>query len=151
MVIEYARNVLGLKEATSTEFEPDTPHPVVSLLEDQIDVSSYGGTMRLGLSSSHLIKGRHIHKAYGQDVIYERHRHRYEVSNKYKDQLKEGGLELSGTTPEGSLVESVEWPDHLWSVGVQFHPEFTSKPFQPHPLFSAFIKASLERYKKSEK
>jgi CTP synthase len=150
MVIEYARHVLGLADATSTEFEPEADHPVVSLLEEQIDVSAYGGTMRLGLSPSHLKKSKNIQKAYGEEVIYERHRHRYEVSNKYKEQLEQAGLLISGTTSDGSLVESMEWKDHPWSVGVQFHPEFTSKPTAPHKLFSAFIKASLQRYKKSK-
>jgi CTP synthase len=150
MVIEYARHVLGLADATSTEFEPEADYPVVSLLEEQIDVSAYGGTMRLGLSPSHLKKSKNIQKAYGEEVIYERHRHRYEVSNKYKEQLEQAGLLISGTTSDGSLVESMEWKDHPWSVGVQFHPEFTSKPTAPHKLFSAFIKASLQRYKKSK-
>jgi CTP synthase len=150
MVIEYARNVLGLKEANSTEFSPETKAPVVSLLEEQVDIKAYGGTMRLGKSDSHLKPGTQIHEAYGSQVISERHRHRYEVSNRYRKELEGAGLVVSGLTPDASLVESVEWPDHPWGVGVQFHPEFKSKPTAPSPLFSRFIAACLASQRVTE-
>ncbi len=144
MVIEYARTILGLKDANSTEFAPDTKHAVVSLLEEQVDIKAYGGTMRLGLSATKLSPGTRIEEAYGKEVIFERHRHRYEVSNAYRKALQDGGLVVSGLTPDNALVECVEWPDHPWGVGVQFHPEFMSKPKAPSPIFSRFIKACLE-------
>lgn len=143
-VIEYARNVLDLDDADSTEFRPETKNPVISLLEEQLDITDLGGTMRLGNSESHLIPGTKIHESYNSDVVFERHRHRYEVSNSYRDQLAAGGLVISGYTPEGELVESLEWPEHPWGVGVQFHPEFKSTPIEPHPLFASFIEASKE-------
>ncbi len=148
MVIEYARHVLALSGAHSSEFSPETEHPVVSLLEEQVDIKAYGGTMRLGKSDSHLAPGTKIAAAYGAPVISERHRHRYEVSNRYRKRLEEAGLVMSGLTPDGSLVESVEWPGHPWGVGVQFHPEFKSKPVAPSPLFSHFIAACRESKKK---
>ncbi|MEW5814295.1 MAG: CTP synthase [Spirochaetota bacterium] len=144
MVIEYARAVTGLPEADSTEFSPAGPVPVIDLLVEQVDVKVYGGTMRLGRSNTHLLKGMQIRSIYNSDVISERHRHRYEVSNKYRNALAEAGLKISGITPDGSLVESIEWPDHPWGIGVQFHPEFISKPVKPHPLFKSFIQASLK-------
>lgn len=144
MVIEYARNVLGFEDADSTEFSPSTQHPVISLLEEQVDVKMYGGTMRLGRSETLLQDRTRIFEAYGKNLVYERHRHRYEVSNSYRDQLIQAGLVIGGVTPEGALVESVEWPDHPWGVGVQFHPEFTSTPTSPGPLFAAFVKAGLD-------
>lgn len=143
MVIEYCRNVLGYKDANSAEFRPEGPHSVIALLEDQVDVTEYGGTMRLGGSFTHLKEKTHIFQAYKKEkVIRERHRHRYEVANKYKNELEEKGLCISGLTPDGALVESVEWPDHPWGVAVQFHPEFTSGPLKPGPLFYDFVKAS---------
>ncbi len=148
MVIEYARNAADLAGANSTEFNPESRAPVVSLLEEQMDIKEYGGTMRLGRSESHLKEGTKIREVYGTPIIYERHRHRYEVSVKYRELLEEAGLMVSGVTPGNSLVESVQWPDHPWSTGVQFHPEFTSKPIAPHPLFAAFIKASMENGKR---
>lgn len=144
MVIEYARNVLGYEDANSSEFRPESPHCVISLLEEQVDVTQYGGTMRLGLSESKISKGTKIYEAYGTESILERHRHRYEVSNRYKQELCDKGLIISGTTPDGELVESVEWPDHPWSTGVQFHPEFTSRPTKAGPLFREFVKAALK-------
>jgi CTP synthase len=146
-VIEYARSCLGLAGAHSTEFSPDTPDPVVSLLEEQVDIKSFGGTMRLGKSDTHLARDTKIARAYGATVISERHRHRYEVANRYRPRLQEAGLVLSGLTPDGSLVESVEWPDHPWGVGVQFHPEFKSRPLAPSPVFSSFIAACAEARK----
>ena len=150
MVIEYARNIAGLKGANSSEFNPETLAPVVSLLEEQQGLKDYGGTMRLGRSESHLKEGTKIREAYESPIIFERHRHRYEVSVKYRELLEEAGLMVTGVTPGNGLVESVQWPDHPWSTGVQFHPEFTSRPTSPHPLFSAFIKASLDGQKKGK-
>ncbi len=143
MVIEFARNVLKLKDANSTEFDPKTDYPVISLLEEQIDIKRMGGTMRLGRGESRLLRGSLIHRIYGSDVIFERHRHRYEVSNIYRDAFEENGLVISGVTEDNSLVESVEWKGHPWGIGVQFHPEFNSKPVTPHPLFSSFISACM--------
>jgi CTP synthase len=149
MIIEYARFVLGLEGANSTEFSPETKHPVVSLLEEQVDVKAYGGTMRLGRSETRLMPGTRILAAYGSEVISERHRHRYEVSNRYRSRLEEAGLRVSGVTADSALVESVEWPNHPWGVGVQFHPEFKSKPLAPSPLFSRFITACLQNQHKT--
>ena len=145
MVIEYARKVLDYRDAGSTEFQPETRHPVVSLLEEQIDVKNYGGTMRLGLSDSHLLAGTLIREIYGRPVIQERHRHRYEVSNRFRQELTEAGLIVAAVTSDHSLVESIHWPDHRWGIGVQFHPEFKSKPTDAHPLFGSFIAACIEQ------
>ena len=118
---------------------------MISLLEEQIDVKNYGGTMRLGLSDSHLLAGTRIREIYGQPVIQERHRHRYEVSNRFRQQLTEAGLIVAAVTSDHSLAESIQWPDHLWGIGGQFHPEFKSKPTAPHLLFESFIAASIEQ------
>ncbi|MDR2803806.1 MAG: CTP synthase [Treponema sp.] len=147
MVIEWARNVLRWEDADSTEFTQDTAHPVVGLLEDQIDVQMMGGTMRLGKSESRACEGTLIHNAYNETVIYERHRHRYEFSNKYRADMLTSGLVISAFTPDNALVESVEWPDHPWGAGVQFHPEFKSKPTAAHPLFIAFVQAIINNQK----
>ena len=144
-VIEWARNVLGLADANSSEFAPEGPSNVIALLEEQVDVTQYGGTMRLGLSESVAGEGTLIHAAYGQERIKERHRHRYEVNNEYRQVLQDSGLVFSAFTPDGQLVESTEWPDHPWAVGVQFHPEFTSSPLKAGPLFRDFVAASVER------
>jgi CTP synthase len=149
MVIEYARHVLHLANADSTEFKPETTNPVISLLEEQLDVTDMGGTMRLGKSESHILPDTRIHTSYNNEIIFERHRHRYEFNNSYRDPLTEAGLIISGYTPEGELVESVEWSDHRWGVGVQFHPEFKSTPIDPHPLFASFIKASIDHAAKT--
>ncbi|MDA3940903.1 MAG: CTP synthase [Spirochaetia bacterium] len=143
MVIEYARNVLELKSANSTEFAPETKYPVISLLEEQRGLRTMGGTMRLGKSKSILVSGTRIHQAYGKTEIWERHRHRYEVSSDYIEELRKSGLIIGGYTLDNNLVESVEWSNHPWSIGVQFHPEFISTPVNPHPLFIDFIKASI--------
>jgi CTP synthase len=143
MVIETARNVVGWADADSTEFNPDSAHAVVSLLEDQIDVKTYGGTQRLGKSESRLKEGSLIRKLYGAESIWERHRHRYEVSNAYRADLEKAGLRISALTPDDSLVEAVEWPDHPWGIGVQCHPEFKSRPTHPAPLFKSFIGACV--------
>ncbi|MFP4426811.1 MAG: CTP synthase [Spirochaetaceae bacterium] len=145
MVIEYARNVLGMEDADSTEFAPECDHPVISLLEEQIDVKNYGGTMRLGENASRLQPGTTIRKIYGSEMIRERHRHRYEVSNRYRQDLHDAGLRVTATTEDGTLVESVQWQEHPWGLGAQFHPEFKSKPVDAHPLFRSFVEASLLR------
>ncbi|GHU22471.1 CTP synthase [Spirochaetia bacterium] len=141
MVIEWARNVLGWNDADSTEFNHETTHPVISLLEDQVNIKDYGGTMRLGQSESCAKTGTHIFTAYKKSNIHERHRHRYEFSNQYRDAMAESGLNIAALTPAGDLVEAAEWPDHPWAVGVQFHPEFKSKPTEAAPLFRDFIAA----------
>jgi len=145
MVIEYARNVLALAGANSTEFDQETEYPVISLLAEQVDIETFGATMRLGRSESRLEEGTLINVAYGRKIIYERHRHRYEVSSIFREALKQAGLILSGFTADSVLVESIEWPEHPWGLGVQFHPEFKSKPIEPHPLFSSFIAACINR------
>jgi CTP synthase len=145
MVIDWGRNVLGLEGADSTEFNPDTKHPVISLLEDQVDVKNYGGTMRLGKSESVAEPDSLLMAAYGEKNIFERHRHRYEFSNRYRKEMAESGLRLTAFTPDGSLVECVEWPDHPWGLGVQFHPEFKSKPTAVSPLFRDFVAAARDR------
>ncbi|MDR1256787.1 MAG: CTP synthase [Spirochaetaceae bacterium] len=143
MVIEWARNVMGWTDADSTEFSHTTTHPVISLLEDQVDVRMMGGTMRLGISESSIAEGSLLYKAYGAASVHERHRHRYEFSNRYRDEMLQSGLVISAVTPDNALVESVEWPGHPWGAGVQFHPEFTSKPTAAHPLFTAFVQAVI--------
>jgi len=144
MVIEYARKELGWDDANSTEFVPDGDHPVISLLEEQIDVKAYGGTMRLGASNTYLQEHTHIREIYGAAIISERHRHRYEVSNRFLSDLSGAGLVVGGYTQDRALVEAVEWPGHPWGIGVQFHPEFKSKPIAPNPLFSSFVEACLD-------
>ena len=143
MTIEWARTVLGWEDADSSEFQPDSRHPVVSLLEEQLEVKNYGGTMRLGAGSSVLKDGSRVREAYGSETVQERHRHRYEFSNAFRAEMEGSGLRITGLTPDGGLVECVEWPDHPWGVGVQFHPEFKSRPVSPHPLFRSFVKACL--------
>ncbi|MDH7484302.1 MAG: CTP synthase [Spirochaetales bacterium] len=143
MVIEFARHVAGWPDAHSTEFNKSTSHPVVCLLEEQTKIKNYGGTMRLGAYDAITMPGTFIRSAYGHEHISERHRHRYEFSNDARPILEEKGLIISATTPNGELVEACEWPNHPWSVGVQFHPEFKSRPTAPHPLFREFIRAAL--------
>ncbi len=144
-VIELARNVAGLAGANSAEFDPQTPHPVIDLMADQRSVHDKGGTMRLGAYPCRLLEGSLAHKAYGVSEVRERHRHRYEFNNAYRDVLTRHGLVLSGLSPDQRLVEIVELPHHPWFLATQFHPEFTSRPHHPHPLFSAFVAASLRR------
>ena len=147
-VIEYARNVLGFEGAHSAEINPDTKYPVIDLMPDQKDVDEMGGTMRLGLYACKLEKGTKAYDAYNEEVIYERHRHRYEFNNEFRKELTEAGLILSGTSPDERLVEIVELKDHPWYVAAQFHPELKSRPNRPHPLFREFIKAALENSNK---
>jgi CTP synthase len=144
-VVEFARHVCGLKGANSTEFDKDTPHPVIDLMADQRTTVDKGGTMRLGAYPCTLLSGTVAAEAYGSTEISERHRHRYEFANAYRDRLKAAGLVLSGTSPDKHLVEMIELPDHPYFVGCQFHPEFKSRPAAPHPLFARFISAALER------
>lgn len=144
-VIEFARNVALLKGANSTEFDPRTPHPVIDLLPEQHKIRNKGGTMRLGDCECRLSMDSLSSKAYQKPVVYERHRHRYEFNNKYRDVLKEAGLRIAGVYPEKDLVEIIEISDHPWFVATQFHPEFSSKPQQPHPLFRDFVKAAVQK------
>jgi len=147
-VIEFARNVLGCAEANSTEFEPDTPDPVICLLEEQKTVTDKGGTMRLGAQPAILKEGTLAHRAYGKLEIVERHRHRYEFNPNYRERLIEKGMLPAATNPSGNLVEIVEIPNHPWFVAVQYHPEFKSSPLVPHPLFRDFIGAGLEKQRR---
>jgi CTP synthase len=144
-VIEFARNVIGLEDANSTEMDRDCPHPVVCLLDEQYDITNLGGTMRLGSYPCSLQEGSRAREAYGAALIQERHRHRYEFNNQYRPQFEEHGMVFSGTSPDGNLVEVIELPGHPWFVAVQCHPEFKSKPTKAHPLFRAFVKASRDR------
>ena len=155
-VIEFARHVAGLADAHSSEFNPNTTHPVIALITEWMDEtgqvetrhadSDLGGTMRLGGQTCNLQPGTLARNAYGEDSIIERHRHRYEFNNTYLDQLRDAGLIISGTSSDNSLVEMVELKDHPWFLACQFHPEFTSTPRDGHPLFSDFIKAALEQH-----
>ena len=152
-MIEFARNVCGLARANSTEFDRDTPHPVIGLITEWIDIdgkvevrdedSDLGGTMRLGAQNSYLVPGSMAQEIYGTDVIFERHRHRYEVNNKYVQTLQEAGMQVGGWSENKTLVETIEIPEHPWFFACQFHPEFTSTPRNGHPLFSSFVKAAL--------
>jgi len=144
-VIEFARNVCGYEGANSSEFDGDTPHPVIDLMETQKRISGMGGTMRLGCYTCRLLPDTHAREAYGADTIEERHRHRYEFNNAYREQMRARGMVFAGVSPDGALVEIVELEGHPWSVAVQFHPEFQSKPDRPHPLFRDFIAAALAR------
>ncbi|GAB7387868.1 CTP synthase [Bacillaceae bacterium] len=140
-VIEFARNVLGLEGANSSEIDRHTPHPVIDLLPEQKEIEDLGGTMRLGLYPCKMEEGSLAYEAYGGPLAYERHRHRYEFNNRYREQMKAAGMRISGTSLDGRLVEIIELVDHPWFVATQFHPEFTSRPNRPQPLFREFIKA----------
>ena len=143
-VIEYARNVVGLKGANSKEFDENPAYPVIDIMLEQKNVKGYGGTMRLGAYDCHLKKGSVAAKVYGAEIISERHRHRYEVNNEYIDKISEAGLVFSGMSPDGMLAEVVELPDLDWFVACQFHPEFKSRPDKPHPLFKGLISAAVK-------
>lgn len=156
MVIEYARNVLGMKNAHTVEIDPDTKYAVIDIMPEQkklIAKNNYGGTMRLGAYPTRLKEGTIARRGYGTEMIEERHRHRYEVSPQYIEKFEEGGMVFSGTSPDGVLMEIAELPEkkHPFFLGTQFHPEFQARPLAPHPLFSAFIKASIERKQKRTK
>jgi CTP synthase len=153
MVIEYARSVVGLEGASSSEFEPDSKYPVIATMEEQLDIvegkGDLGGTMRLGLYEAKLDEGSVVAETYGATVVSERHRHRYEVNNKYREQIAAEGLVFSGTSPDGKLVEYVELPRevHPYYVATQAHPELSSRPTRPHPLFAGLVKAALVHQK----
>jgi len=142
MVIEFARHK-GLEGAHSTEFDNKTPYPVIDMMEEQKKIKKMGGTMRLGAYKCKLRPGTIAHKAYKKDFISERHRHRYELNNEYRDRLEKDGLVIAGTTPDNFLVEIIELEDHPWYLGCQFHPEFKSRPNKPHPLFVSFLEAAI--------
>jgi CTP synthase len=150
-VIEFSRNVLKLPGANSTEFEASPQHPVINMMEDQKKIIDKGATMRLGSYECALTPGTLAAKAYAAPSVRERHRHRYEVNNAYVDQLKRGGVVISGVNPRRNLVEIIELKDHPWFVAVQFHPEFQSKPNKAHPLFAAFVGAAIKNQKKPGK
>jgi CTP synthase len=156
-VVEFARNVLGWKEAHTAEIDPNTPYPVIYLMREWFDyrtqkverrdeLSDMGGTMRLGAYPCRLVEGTLAAQAYKAEEIFERHRHRYEFNNQFRQAMEEAGLVISGTSPDGELVEIVELKDHPWFLGCQFHPEFKSKPMDCHPLFREYIRAAL-RYR----
>jgi CTP synthase len=144
-VSEFARHVCGMEGANSTEMDPETPYPVIDLLPEQKEIEDLGGTMRLGAQAVELAEGTRARAVYGEGTIHERHRHRYEVNNQFRELLIAEGLVVSGTFQEGRLVEIVELPDHPWFVASQFHPEFKSRPTRPAPLFREFVGAALER------
>lgn len=143
-VIEFARNVCGLNRANSSEFDTHTPDPVVHLMLEQENIANKGGTMRLGAYPCDILPGTKVREAYGQESINERHRHRYEINNLYRQQLEANGLKICGLSPDGNLVEIIELPEHPWFVGCQFHPEYKSRPNRPHPLFLGLIKAAIK-------
>ena len=146
--VEFARNVVGLKKANTTEIDKNTPYPVIDVMPEQEKLlvgEEYGGTMRLGSFPCKVRKGTIASKAYGKTTIYERHRHRYEFNNKYKSRLEKSGLVISGTSPNGKLVEVIELTKHPFFVGTQFHPEFKSRPLKPHPLYKKFIEVVVNR------
>lgn len=142
-VIEYSRNELGLERANSAEFEPETPHPVIDLMPEQKNIEDMGGTMRLGIYPCRLAEATESKSLYEEEIIYERHRHRYELNNEYRNKLKDNGMLMAGVSPDEKLVEIVEIEDHPWFVATQFHPEFKSRPNRPHPLFVGFVEAAL--------
>ena len=146
-VIEFARNVVGLKGAHSSELDPNTPYPVIDIMQDQMDVDNKGGTMRLGLYPCQLKEDSKSYEAYGKPVIDERHRHRYEVNNEFRESLEEKGMMISGVSPDGKLVEMIELKDHPWFVATQAHPEFKSRPNKAHPLFREFVKSAKNNEK----
>jgi CTP synthase len=145
--VEYARDVAGLKQADTTECDPQAPHRVIYKLRELLGVDEMGGTMRLGAWPCKLEPGSFAAKAYGKTEISERHRHRYEFNRDYEKTLTDAGLRITGRTPDENYVEIIEAPEHPWFLGCQFHPEFKSKPLEPHPLFAAFIGAALEHKK----
>ncbi|MAN27227.1 MULTISPECIES: CTP synthase [Mesonia] len=150
-VIEYARNILKIEDANSTEMDEQTKNPVIDIMESQKNITQMGGTMRLGAWDCELVEGSLIHQVYGKTKISERHRHRYEYNNKFKERLEEAGLVNSGINPQTGLVEVVELPNHPWFIGVQYHPEYKSTVKSPHPLFISFVKAAKEYAKKRKK
>ncbi len=146
-IIEFSRHVLGLDGANSAEINPDTPYPVIDILPEQKSVTDMGGTMRLGQYPCKLNKDAKAYKIYDEELIFERHRHRYEVNNDFRDKLREGGMIFAGTSPDDHIVEMIELPDHPWFIAGQFHPELKSRPNKPHPLFDSFVTAAYNRHK----
>jgi CTP synthase len=145
MVIEFARNVLGYHDANSSEMDTQTPHNVIDMMEEQKSITELGGTMRLGAYDCELVKGSRTYEAYGEkSLISERHRHRYEFNNAYKDEYESNGMKCVGINPASDLVEIVEIPEKRWYIGTQFHPEYSSTVLHPHPLFMDFIKVCSE-------
>ncbi len=140
---EFARNVAGLPGATSAEFDEDARYPVIDLMPEQAGVENKGGTMRLGAYPCKIVGGSKACAAYGEEMVYERHRHRFEVNNTYRDALVDAGLAITGLSPDERLVEMIEIPSHPWFVASQGHPEFKSRPHRPHPLFRDFIGAAI--------
>lgn len=143
-IIEFARHVLGMNDANSAEINPETPYPVIDILPEQKEVTDMGGTMRLGQYPCTLNPESKSYELYGASMIYERHRHRYEVNNDYRNDLLSGGMIFAGTSPDNHIVEMVEIPKHPWFVACQFHPEFKSRPNKPHPLFRGFVTAAAK-------
>jgi len=143
-VVEFARDVAGHTNAHSSEMDPTTSHPVIDLMDSQQDIEDKGGTMRLGIYPARLEEGTLARRLYGEPVVYERHRHRWEVNNKYRKELEESGLVMSGVSPDERLVEIIELADHPFFIASQFHPELKSRPDDPHPLFTGFIAAAME-------
>jgi CTP synthase len=144
MVIEFARNVLGLADANSSEMDQKTPHNVIDIMEDQKNITNMGGTMRLGAYQCQLAEGSRVRSIYDKEMIQERHRHRYEFNSDYRDNFEAAGMKCVGVNPECGLVEIVEIPEHRWYIGTQFHPEYSSTVLHPHPLFLNFVKAAIE-------
>lgn len=146
-IVEFARNVLGYRDAHSSEFDPNSYHQVIHIMPNQHDVTDLGGTLRLGSYPCHLSADTKAFQLYGKDLIHERHRHRYEVNNDYRTALTNAGMKLAGLSPDGHIVEMIEIPSHPWFIGTQAHPEFKSRPNKPHPLFKGFVGAALEHHK----
>ena len=150
-IVEFARNVIGYKDAHSMELNPDTTHPVIHIMSDQIGIEDIGGTLRLGSYPCVLKDNPLAYKLYGKKEIEERHRHRYEVNNDYREVLEENGMSLCGLSPDSRIVEMVEIPSHPWFIATQAHPELKSRPNRPHPLFKGFVEAALENQKEKNK
>jgi len=149
-IVEFARNVLGHRDAHSAELDPDTTHPVIHIMPEQIGIEDLGGTLRLGAYPCVLDTDSRAYKMYGRQEISERHRHRYEVNNDYRDELSANGMKISGLSPDGRIVEMIEIPEHPWFLATQAHPELKSRPNRPHPLFRGFIEAALEYAKQNQ-
>ena len=149
-VIEFARHVCAIADANSGEFDELSQHKVIDFLPDQSAEVEKGGTLRLGAYPCQVKPGTMLHQAYGKDLIFERHRHRYEFNNQFREPLEQAGLVVSGTSPDGKIVETVELPEHPFFIGVQFHPEFKSRPNRAHPLFEGLINSALSRQEQAE-
>ena len=144
-IVEFVRNVVGYNDAHSIELDPNTTHPVIALMPDQNGVEDIGGTLRLGSYECHLDAASKAYRLYGNEVIHERHRHRYEVNNDFRAALTGHGMKLSGKSPDGRIIEMIELPKHPWFIATQAHPELKSRPNRPHPLFAGFIRAALQQ------